>query len=165
MRKPRKTPDAPVAGIGRSVSLPVLDRGDSRAPMMGRTKTARWRAGVLIAVNVLMIAHLIQWAIVGMTVSPIEPSESMETLEVGVVNAGAIFFIIAIASTLLFGRFFCGWLCHIVALQDLCAWIMTKCGVRPKPFRSRLLVYFPIGLGFYMFVWPSFKREVLKPIL
>ena len=165
MREPRKTPDAPVAGIGRSVSLPVLECGDSRAPMMGRTKTARWRAGVLIAVNVLMIAHLIQWAIVGMTVSPIEPSESMETLEVGVVNAGAIFFIIAIASTLLFGRFFCGWLCHIVALQDLCAWIMTKCGVRPKPFRSRLLVYFPIGLGFYMFVWPSFKRVVLKPIL
>ena len=165
MRNPLRSPDSSAAGIGRSVSLPVLECGDSRAPMMGRTKTARWRAGVLIAVNVLMIAHLIQWAIVGMTVSPIEPSESMETLEVGVVNAGAIFFLIAIASTLLFGRFFCGWLCHIVALQDLCAWFMTKLGVRPKPFRSRLLVYFPIGLGFYMFVWPSFKRVVLRPIL
>ncbi len=133
--------------------------------MMGRTKTARWRAGVLIAVNVLMIAHLIQWMIVGSTVSPIEPSEAMETLEVGVVNAGAIFFLVAILATLIFGRFFCGWGCHIVALQDLCAWIMTKLGVRPKPFRSRLLVYFPIGLGFYMFVWPTFKRLVLKPVL
>lgn len=133
--------------------------------MMGRTKRARWRAGVLILVNVLMIAHLIQWAIVGMTISPIEPSESMETLEVGVVNAGAIFFLVAILSTLIFGRFFCGWLCHVVALQDLCAWMMTKVGVRPKPFRSRFLVYFPILLGGYMFVWPTFKREVLAPAL
>lgn len=165
MKTPFKSHDVPVAGSGRSVSLPVIDGGKSRAPMMGRTKRARWRAGVLILVNVLMIAHLIQWAIVGMTISPIEPSESMETLEVGVVNAGAIFFLVAILSTLIFGRFFCGWLCHVVALQDLCAWMMTKVGIRPKPFRSRFLVYFPILLGGYMFVWPTFKREVLAPAL
>ncbi len=133
--------------------------------MMGRTKIARWRAGALIAVNLFMVIHLIQWAVVGMTVSPIEPSESMETLEVGVVNAGAIFFLIAILSTVLLGRFFCGWACHIVSLQDACAWMMTRCGVRPKPFRSRLLVYFPFALGMYMFVWPSFKRSVLAPAL
>lgn len=165
MKTPFKSHDAPDAAIGRSVSLPVLDRSESRAPMMGRTKTARWRAAVLTLVNVLMIVHLIQWAIVGMTVSPIEPSEAMETLEVGVVNAGAIFFLVAILSTLIFGRFFCGWLCHVVALQDLCAWMMTKVGIRPKPFRSRFLVYFPILLGGYMFVWPTFKREVLAPVL
>jgi len=132
---------------------------------MGRSKNARWRAAVLISVNVLMIAHLIQWAIMGMTISPIEPSESMETLEVGVVNAGAVFFLVAILTTLIFGRFFCGWLCHVVALQDLCVWMMTKVGVRPKAFRSRFLVYFPILLGGYMFVWPTFKRHVLSPAL
>ncbi len=133
--------------------------------MMGRTKIARWRAGVLILVNVLMIAHLIQWLIAGMTISPIEPSEAMETLEVGVINAGAIFFLLALISVVLFGRFFCGWLCHVVALQDLCAYWMTKIGIRPKPFRSRLLVYFPFALGMYMFVWPTFKRLVLAPVL
>ncbi|MHA7814402.1 MAG: 4Fe-4S binding protein [Phycisphaerales bacterium] len=165
MTTPHDEPQTNSEGIGRSVALPVLDQRDSRAPMMGRTKRARWRAGVLILINVLMIIHLIQWAIMGMTVSPVEPSEAMETLEVGVVNAGAIFFLVAILSTLLFGRFFCGWACHVVALQDLCAWMMTKVGIRPKPFRSRLLVYFPIGLGFYMFLWPSFKRIVLAPVL
>ena len=41
--------------------------------------------------------------------------------------------------TLVFGRFFCGWGCHVVALQDLCAGCMKKVGVRPRPFRSRLL--------------------------
>jgi polyferredoxin/tetratricopeptide (TPR) repeat protein len=159
--------------IGQSVSLPVIEStqpGSGKgprtgAPMMGRTKTARWRAAVLILVNVLMIAHLIQWLIAGMTISPIEPSEAMETLEVGVINAGAILFLLAFLSVAFFGRFFCGWLCHIVALQDLCAWMMTKAGIRPKPFRSRLLVYFPFFLGMYMFVWPSFKRLVLAPIL
>lgn len=152
-------------GIGRSVALPVLESSNSGAPMMGRTKRARWRAGVLALINVLMIIHLIQWLIMGMTISPVEPSETMETLEVGVVNAGAIFFLLAIVSTVLFGRFFCGWGCHVLALQDLCVWIMTKLGIRPKPFRSRLLVFFPIALGFYMFLWPSFKRLVLAPAL
>lgn len=133
--------------------------------MMGRTKIGRWRASVLILVNVLMIAHLIQWLIVGMTVSPIEPSEAMETLEVGVINAGAIMFLLAFLSTLILGRFFCGWLCHVVALQDLCAYMMTSIGIRPKPFRSRLLIYFPFALGMYMFVWPSFKRIALAPAL
>ncbi|MGV6813970.1 MAG: 4Fe-4S binding protein [Phycisphaerales bacterium] len=159
--------------IGQSVPLPVLDSQQSPkqcgsggcAPKMGRTKTGKYRAMVLIAVNVLMIAHLIQWAIMGSTISPIEPSEAMETLEVGVINAGAILFLLAFLSTLIFGRFFCGWLCHIVALQDACAFLMVKMGIRPKPFRSRLLVYFPFGLGMYMFVWPTFKRLVLAPAL
>jgi len=151
--------------IGRSVALPVLDSKQSGAPKMGRTKIGRWRAIVLIMVNVLMVAHLIQWLIMGMTVSPIEPSEAMETLEVGVVNAGAIMFLLAFLSTLILGRFFCGWLCHVVALQDLCAYMMTSIGIRPKPFRSRLLIYFPFALGMYMFVWPSFKRMALAPAL
>jgi polyferredoxin len=30
----------------------------------------------------------------------------------------------AILLTLVFGRWFCGWACHLVALQDLCAWLL-----------------------------------------
>ncbi len=165
--------DTDTQEIGQSVSLPVLDSQQSSqqcgssgcAPSMGRTRIGRWRAIVLLMVNVLMIAHLIQWAIMGTTVAPIEPSEAMETLEVGVINAGAIFFLLTFVSTLIFGRFFCGWLCHMVALQDLCAHMMVRIGIRPKPFRSRLLVYFPFALGMYMFVWPTFKRLALAPAL
>ncbi|PCI09668.1 hypothetical protein COB72_05925 [bacterium] len=159
--------------IGQTVSLPVLDskhsqtgmKSKSGAPMMGRTRMGRWRAIVLTLVNLLMIAHLIQWAIAGTTIAPIEPSEAMETLEVGVINAGAILFLLTFLSTLIFGRFFCGWLCHMVALQDLCAYMMNRIGIRPKPFRSRLLIYFPFALGMYMFVWPTFKRVALAPLL
>jgi len=82
----------------------------------------------------------------------------MYTLELGQLNAGFVFFALALLSTLLFGRFLCGWGCHLVALQDLCGWIMKRLGVRPRPFRSRLLVYGPLALALYMFVWPTVKR-------
>jgi polyferredoxin/tetratricopeptide (TPR) repeat protein len=142
-----------------SVALPVVTFPDRKK----KARVGKWRAGVLIGVHVLIIAHIIQWLVIGKTVSPIEPSESMQTLEQGLLNAGAIFFAIAILSTVLFGRYVCGWLCHVVALQDFCHWLMGKAGIRPKPFRARLLMLAPLALGLYMFVWPSFKRYALQP--
>ncbi len=121
------------------------------------------RAAVLIAIHIAIAAHILHWKITGSTLSPVEPSEAMQTLELGRVNAGFIFLIAALLATLIFGRFFCGWGCHLVALQDLCGWMMKKIGVRPKPFRSRLLVFAPILLAFYMFVWPTLKRLAIDP--
>ncbi len=118
---------------------------------------------MLIGLHVIVAIHVAQWLYSGMTLSPVEPSESMYTLEKGLLNAGFIFFVLAILSTFLFGRVFCGWGCHVVALQDLCGWLMKKCGVHPKPFRSRLLIFAPLGLALYMFVWPTLRREVIQP--
>ena len=127
-----------------------------------KSKTSRWRAAVLALVNLLMVAHVIQWWMVGRTVSPIEPSESMQTLQSGAINAGFIFFALAILGTMIFGRFVCGWGCHILALQDSCAWLMKKIGITPQPFRSRLLIYVPLVAALYMFVWPTFYRLFLS---
>jgi tetratricopeptide (TPR) repeat protein/ferredoxin len=128
-----------------------------------KSKTGRWRAAALMALNLFMIAHIIQWRIMGKTVSPIEPSETMQTLQGGFVNAGFIFFSLAILATLIFGRFVCGWGCHILALQDLCGWFLKKIGLHPKPFRSRLLVYIPLIAALYMFVWPVVYRSIWNP--
>src|SRR5438093_11892165 len=128
-----------------------------------KSKTSRWRAAALITLNLFMIAHIIQWRIMGKTVSPIEPSETMQTLQGGFVNAGFIFFSLAILATLIFGRFVCGWGCHILALQDLCGWFLKKIGLHPKPFRSRLLVYIPLIAALYMFVWPVVYRLFTQP--
>jgi tetratricopeptide (TPR) repeat protein/ferredoxin len=128
-----------------------------------KSKTGRWRAAALMALNLFMIAHIIQWRIMGKTVSPIEPSETMHTLQKGFVNAGFIFFTLAILATLIFGRFVCGWGCHILALQDLCGWFLKKIGLHPKPFRSRLLVYVPLIAALYMFVWPTAYRFFHNP--
>jgi tetratricopeptide (TPR) repeat protein/ferredoxin len=120
-----------------------------------KSKTGRWRALALILLQLGMIGHIIQWRVTGRTVSPIEPSEAMHTLQEGAVNAGFIFFSVAILATLIFGRFVCGWGCHILALQDFCGWMLKKIGITPKPFRSRLLIYVPLIAALYMFVWPT----------
>ena len=148
----------------RSVELPVLATAIPDKAAVAVSRTARWRAAALIALNLLMIAHFVQWWIVGRTVSPIEPSESMYTLQNGAVNAGFIFFVLAILATLVFGRFVCGWGCHILALQDLCAWLMKKMGLTPRPFRSRLLVFVPLVAAIYMFVWPTVLRAITRTV-
>ncbi len=147
-----------------SVSLPVLPAavpGAKRAAFGSRTG---WkRAAVLAGVWAFMIAHLVQWLAMGTTLAPIEPSESMETVKNGIVTVGAIFFAAALLSTALLGRWFCGWGCHWVAIQDGTAWLLAKAGIRPRPFRSRLLAWMPLCLAIYMFVWPLFYRFAVAP--
>jgi tetratricopeptide (TPR) repeat protein/NAD-dependent dihydropyrimidine dehydrogenase PreA subunit len=116
---------------------------------------------VLIGVHLLIAAHVTHSLLAGRTVSPVEPSEAMYTLENRVLNAGVIFLAVALVGTLVFGRFFCGWGCHIVALQDLCAALLRRAGIRPRPFRSRLLVFMPGLVAGYMFVWRPLRAAWL----
>ena len=147
--------------------LPVLGSQDPAAHPAGHcgpvrpSKRGKFRALCLSAVYVVAAAHFIQWKLTGRTLTPVEPSEAMQTLGQGLVNAGFVLFAILIVGTLIFGRFFCGWGCHIVALQDLCTWALRKMGVRPRPFRSRLLVFVPILAAVWMFVIPSLVRLVM----
>src|SRR3954466_5277878 len=147
----------------RSIALPVLSNAAVDKSDIRKSRTGRWRATALIVVNLLMIAHFIQWWMVGRTISPIEPSETMYTLQRGAVNVGFIFFSVALLATLIFGRFVCGWGCHIVALQDFCAWLLKKAGLTPRPFRSRLLIFAPVAAALYMFVWPTASRLLAAP--
>jgi tetratricopeptide (TPR) repeat protein/ferredoxin len=151
---------APGSGGAHASAVATAPAG---APRFGESRRGRWRAIALIGLNLAMIAHFVHWRFAGRTISPIEPSESMQTLQEGAVNAGFIFFALAILATLIFGRFVCGWGCHIVALQDLCGWMMKRIGITPKPFRSRLLMWVPLIAALYMFVWPTFYRAFLSP--
>ncbi len=153
-----------------SISLPVLP-DHKHSGQVRKSKNSPRRAVVLTLVQLLLIAHIVVWVLSkkfnwfgGQTITPIEPSESMEFTKSGIVNAGLIFFSIALLSTLILGRWFCGWGCHIVLLQDFCGWIMKKCGVRPRPFRSRLLIYVPLILAIYMFIMPAVHRWGLIPL-
>lgn len=137
--------------------LPQLEQ-TTRRPHSSRGPL---RATVLILVQLAIIAHFVHWRVAGDTLSPVEPSESSHALREGVINAGLVFFALALLATLIFGRFVCGWLCHLVALQDLCAWMLGKIGLRPKPFRSRLLLLAPLGLGLYLFVWQPLAPRLL----
>jgi polyferredoxin/tetratricopeptide (TPR) repeat protein len=147
----------------RTIPLPVLATPQVPAGTIRRSRTSRWRAAALITLNVLMVVHVVHWRMKGSTLSPIEPSETMYTLRDGFINGGFIFFALALAATLVFGRFVCGWGCHVLALQDFCAWLLKKLGLTPKPFRSRLLVFVPLVAALYMFVWPTALRFFTKP--
>jgi polyferredoxin len=119
-----------------------------------KSRMGKWRALALVLVWLVMVAHFVQWRITGRTLTPVEPSESMEFSKHGVINAGLIFFGLAIASTLVLGRWFCGWACHVVALQDLAGWLLKKFGLRPKHVDLGLLGWVPWLACVYMFLTP-----------
>ena len=143
------------------VSLPLLD--EQPKPGVARSRTSRWRFLVLSIIQILIIIHVIQWLVMGTTFTPVEPSEAMQTVSDGVINLGALLFAGALLSTLIFGRYFCGWGCHVILLQDACGAFLARIGLRPKPFRSRLLIWLPLGLALYMFVWPLVHRFAIAP--
>jgi tetratricopeptide (TPR) repeat protein/NAD-dependent dihydropyrimidine dehydrogenase PreA subunit len=119
----------------------------------------------LIAVHLIMIAHFAQWILRGLTLSPVEPSEGMEFAKHGIINTGLVFFVAAILVTVVFGRFFCGWGCHLIALQDLSRWLLIKIGIKPRPLRSRILGLAPLVAFVYMFLWPAiYKVAVGQPL-
>ena len=122
---------------------------------------SRWRAATLALVYVLMAAHFVHWKVSGKTLAPLEVHEVMYTLELGVITAGFLLMAAAFISAAIFGRFFCSWGCHLLAIEDLSAWILKKLRIRPRPVRSRFLLLVPIGAMFYMIVWPQVARLIV----
>ena len=147
----------------RHVSLTVLPAAGHRPAPASRM--SRKRFAVLLVVQALMIVHVLHWLWADTTLAPIEPSESMETVKDGVITVGTVFFALALGSTAILGRWFCGWGCHVVLLQDACSALLARLGIRPRPFRSRVLLWLPFLLALYMFVWPVVYRFALAPIL
>jgi len=137
--------------------LPAALPHRTRCGTPRRSRRGIWRATALVAVHLVVLVHVAHWKVAGRTLTPLEPSESMQTLELGYVNAGFLLFGALLLATVVLGRFFCGWACHVVAYQDLCAWLLGKLGLRPRPVRSRLLLLVPLGVAFYMFLWPQIE--------
>jgi len=136
-----------------------------RAGRARRWPIARWRVLALVGVHLLIAAHLLHYAFAGETVGRVVLADARETVERGIVNPAFVLFALALLATALFGRFFCGWAYHMGALQDASAWLLRRVGIRPRPFRSRLLGYAPLLLALYLFVWPSVLREFVHPLL
>jgi polyferredoxin len=141
---------APTPGI------PGLSARKPRTP--SKKNLPRWRAASLLAVHLLFALHFLHWKMQGWTLAPLEFSESLYTLHAGIITVGFFFMLAAILATFVFGRFFCGWGCHILALQDLCAWLLARLGIKPKPVRSRAMLWIPAGTFAYMFLWPQIQR-------
>jgi tetratricopeptide (TPR) repeat protein/ferredoxin len=136
----------------------VSDSAPAAKPKIRPSKMGKWRALVLVLVHVLIGLHIAHWLSTGSSVTPVEPSEAMAFSRSSIVNAGLLFFAAMILVTAVFGRFFCGWGCHVLALQDLCRHWMLKLGITPRPLKSRALMWVPALAFFYMFLWPALYR-------
>ncbi|MDH3524090.1 MAG: tetratricopeptide repeat protein [Acidobacteriota bacterium] len=141
--------------------LPVIQPSNR----VRRSRSTPRRAAVLGLVHLAIAAHIAHWLVAGRTLTPVEPSEAAALAISGVVNFGLIFFAVTIVLTAAFGRFFCGWACHLVALQDLSRALLVKLGRRPKALRSRLLRWVPAIAFVYAFLWPAIYRLVAGPPL
>lgn len=136
----------------------VSDSAPAAKPKIRPSKMGKWRASVLVLVHVLIGLHIAHWLSSGESLTPVEPSEAMAFSRSSIVNAGLLFFAMMILLTAIFGRFFCGWGCHVLALQDLCRHWMLKLGITPKPLKSRALLWVPTLAFVYMFLWPAIYR-------
>ena len=87
-----------------------------------KSRTSRWRAAVLILVNLLMVAHFIQWRATRpdhLTYRAVRDDATPSSR--ARLTPALSFSCWPSLATLVFGRFVCGWGCHILALQDFCA--------------------------------------------
>ncbi|MBI5363182.1 MAG: tetratricopeptide repeat protein [Planctomycetes bacterium] len=139
-------------------NTPATERELQPGTRIRKSRVGKWRALVLVVVNLAIVAHLVQWLVQGTTIAPIEPSESMAFAKEGVINPGFLFFAAAILSTLVFGRWVCGWACHIVAVQDGASWLLKKVGIRARHVDLGVLGWVPWLACVYMFLTPIVFR-------
>jgi len=81
------------------------------------------RVIAFVVLHVLILAHLAAWYLLDWRlIGAIDMQELFRNaIERNIWTAGALFFLALIALTLLWGRIFCGWWCHIGQAYDLIA--------------------------------------------
>tara|TARA_B100000609_G_scaffold199619_1_gene205050 strand:+ start:2397 stop:3695 length:1299 start_codon:yes stop_codon:yes gene_type:complete len=114
----------------------------------------KYRILSFIIVHILMFIHVV-WA-KDAVVGSFDFQEFFDRfLGQGVLNAGSIMVILAFFLTLIFGRFFCGWLCHFGVVQEFAWWVFQKLGIKPKTINSRLITFLPLFILFNFYIIPN----------
>ncbi len=123
-------------------------------PARKQKRLTAWRVVAFATLHALILLHLalwywFDWRVIG----AIDAQELFRHwLEENLLTAGALFFLVAIALGLVWGRFFCGWLCHIGQTYDLIASLFRKWRIPMRPFPLRLGPYAALALLIYYFL-------------
>lgn len=93
-------------------------------PPMTRTRKIRYIC--LLLANLYIVTHLLLWY--GFDIRPWGKTAMMgvPSLIRGNINVAAVMVLGIIASVFIFGRAFCGWVCHIRGALELSDWVMRK---------------------------------------
>jgi len=119
----------------------------------------KYRVISFIVVHILILVHVLWFknAVLG----SFDFQEFFDRfIGMGILNAGSIMVIFAFFSTLIFGRFFCGWLCHFGAVQEFAWWVFSKFGIKPKTINSRLLTFLPLFVLFNFYIIPNLSKAL-----
>ncbi len=120
------------------------------------------RIASLILVHLLIIAHIFVFG--DSVIGSIDFQEFFHSfVKHGLINAGTILVFIAFLTTLLFGRFFCGWACHFGALQEFSWWILKKMKITPKTINSRMVFLLPLFMLIYFYITPNIIAALSNP--
>ena len=119
----------------------------------------KYRFISFVSIHILILVHVL-W-IKNSVVGSFDFQEFFDRfIGAGVLNAGSIMVIFAFFSTLIFGRFFCGWLCHFGAIQELAWWVFDKFGIKPKTINSRLITFLPLFILFNFYIIPNISKAM-----
>lgn len=96
-----------------------------------RSKKSRWfirryRVGVLIGLNLLMVSHLLLERFGVVRAGHSDPTDLYLFFETGRVKIVAVVFGTWLLSVPFLGRAGCGWFCHMGAWQEFLGWVMEK---------------------------------------
>ncbi|MFZ5949545.1 MAG: 4Fe-4S binding protein, partial [Candidatus Rifleibacteriota bacterium] len=119
---------------------------------------AKYRGWFLLIVYIVFFGHTALWHHFGWEkIGHLGFGCIFGTMRDGVVTAGTIFTLLIFLHALFFGGVFCGWMCHWGILQDIAAWIMKKCGIKPlmAQTNSKLIpwFWFLIMIGQVVLFW------------
>jgi len=125
-------------------------------------KQFRWRLFAFGLLHALIGLHLYLWYVVDWkSIGAIDMQELFRHfIEHNALTAGAVFFLLAIGLGLLWGRFFCGWLCHIGQTYDLLSALYRKYNIPMKNYPLRWGSFVAAGI----LLWYFFREAIINRI-
>ena len=116
----------------------------------------------LVGIQVLILAHIYIFG--DRIIGSLDFQEFFHAfIKYGIINAGVVLVILAFITTLIFGRFFCGWACHFGAVQELAWWLLKKMGITPKTVNSSLVTILPLFILLNFYIAPNLANALNSP--
>ena len=84
----------------------------------------------LAAVHVYIAVHIILWHVFDIKIWGKTAMMGVPSLANGTINAASIMVILILGSIFIWGRGFCGWVCHMRGAIEFADWILRKLKVR-----------------------------------
>ena len=120
------------------------------------------RIASLIGVHVLILAHIYIFG--DKVIGSLDFQEFFHSIiKYGIINSGVLLVLLAFFTTLIFGRFFCGWACHFGAIQEFSWWILNKINIKPKTINSSLVTILPLFILINFYIAPNLIYAFSKP--